>query len=176
MQSPKVTLQAITIADAESLFSIIDKDRAYLREWLPWLDYSTSVANTAAFIAECEKEYAENRGYVATIRCAGVVVGTISLNRIDSINKHCSIGYWLDSSRQGEGIMTEATKQIVDIGFKEFDLNRIEIYCGVENKPSRSIPERLGFEYEGVLKQREWLYDHFVDHALYSMLKPNWPS
>ena len=41
---------------------------------------------------------------------------------------------------------------------------------GLKNIKSRAIPERLGFKYEATLRQCEWLYDHYVDHAVYSML------
>ena len=39
---------------------------------------------------------------------------------------------------------------------------------------SRAIPKRLGFTQEGVQKDAEWLYDHFVDLVMYSMLASQW--
>jgi len=39
---------------------------------------------------------------------------------------------------------------------------------------SRAIPERLDFRQEGVLQQAEWLYDHFVDLVVYSVLAREW--
>jgi ribosomal-protein-serine acetyltransferase len=58
--------------------------------------------------------------------------------------------------------------------FKELGLNCVELACAVGNARSCAIPERLGFTREGVLRQREWLYDHFVDHVSYSMLAAEW--
>jgi ribosomal-protein-serine acetyltransferase len=58
----------------------------------------------------------------------------------------------------------------VEAGFHELGLNRIEIRCATGNKRSRSVAERLGFKPEGILRQSEWLYDHYVDHAVYAML------
>ena len=42
------------------------------------------------------------------------------------------------------------------------------------NKRSCAIPQRLGFSQEGILRQSEWLYDHFVDMAVYGMLAQDW--
>jgi len=39
---------------------------------------------------------------------------------------------------------------------------------------SRAIPERLGFKHERTIKQAQWLYDHFVDYAVYEMSAGEW--
>ena len=70
--------------------------------------------------------------------------------------------------------MTKVVRALMDIGFKEFRLNKIEIRAATENVKSRKIPERLGFTEEGTLRQVQWLYDHFVDHVVYGMLKDEW--
>jgi ribosomal-protein-serine acetyltransferase len=48
--------------------------------------------------------------------------------------------------------------------------------CATENEKSCAVPERLGFRREGIERQAEWLYDHFVDHAVYSALASEWPT
>lgn len=70
----------------------------------------------------------------------------------------------------GNGIITEAVKELLKIGFGEFNLNKIEIRCAEGNVKSRAIPERLGFTYEATLRQCEWLYSKYVNHAIYSIL------
>jgi len=66
--------------------------------------------------------------------------------------------------------VTEAVKELLNIGFGELRLNKIEIRCAEKNSKSRAIPERLGFTYEATLRQRELLYTKYVDHVVYSML------
>jgi ribosomal-protein-serine acetyltransferase len=53
-------------------------------------------------------------------------------------------------------------------------LHRLEVRCAVANARSRAIPERLGFRLEGTIREAEWLYDRFVDHAVYGLLEAEW--
>ena len=50
----------------------------------------------------------------------------------------------------------------------------IILHCASGNLKSRSVAERLGFVQEGILREAEWLYDHYVDLVVYSMLKRTW--
>ncbi|MDR4191123.1 GNAT family N-acetyltransferase, partial [Bacillus pseudomycoides] len=50
----------------------------------------------------------------------------------------------------------------------------IEIRWGVENQNSRAIPGRLGFKLDGVMRDEEWVYDHFHDLTVYSLLASEW--
>ena len=49
-------------------------------------------------------------------------------------------------------------------------LHRVEIRCAIDNHRSRAVPHRLGFRLEGQMREAEWLYNHWVDHAVYAGL------
>ncbi len=66
--------------------------------------------------------------------------------------------------------MTAVCRVLVDHVFVELGLNQAGIVCVVENKRSHAIPKRKDFQREGVQRQAEWLYDHFVDHTVYAAL------
>lgn len=67
--------------------------------------------------------------------------------------------------------MTASCRALINRAFGELDLHRVMILCATENRRSRAIPERLGFTLEGVAREAEWLYDHFVDLAIYGLLR-----
>ena len=54
------------------------------------------------------------------------------------------------------------------------DMNKVRISVAEENARSRAIPERLGFKIEGIAREAEWLYDHYVNHVLYAAIKSEW--
>jgi ribosomal-protein-serine acetyltransferase len=167
-------LRLLDERDAQAIYRLIDQNRGYLREWLPWLDVTRSAEDEAAFIRSVRAQHADNRGFGCSIWYGGQVAGTISYHPIDWANGKVEIGYWLGRQFQGKGLMTRACEKLVTYAFGEFKLNRVEIRCATGNRRSCAIPERLGFTREGVIRQGEWLYDHFVDLALYGMLASEW--
>jgi ribosomal-protein-serine acetyltransferase len=164
-------LRLFQTADAEELFAVTDANRAYLRQWLPWVDGARSVADSRSYIDASLQQFAENSGFVAAICYDEKIVGTIGFNEINWHSRIGYIGYWLAESHRGQGLATASCRSIIECGFQILDLNRMVIACGVENKRSQAIPQRLGFTHEGTARQAEWLYDHFVDHQIYSLLR-----
>ncbi|PZD96184.1 RimJ/RimL family protein N-acetyltransferase [Paenibacillus sambharensis] len=159
---------------AEEMFLLVDSNRGRLREWLPWLDNTVSVEQCREFIRMSLKAFAENNGLYLGIFHQGRLAGCVSLNNIDWSNRKTTIGYWLSEDFEGRGTMTAACRTLIDYIFHELLLNRVEIRAAVQNTKSRAIPERLGFVQEGIVRQAEWLYDHYVDHVVYGMLKEEW--
>ena len=167
-------LELLEPRHAEPLFQVVDVNRAHLRVWLPWLDVNTSAADTLAFIRRTQKQAGENNGFQAVISYRGEIAGLVGHVRIDWQNRSTALGYWLAEAMQGRGIMTRACDAFLRHAFEKLNLNRVEIRAATENTRSRAVPERLGFKLEGVVREAEWLYDHFVDHAVYGLLQQDW--
>lgn len=172
--SDRLELRLLQLSDTDKLFALTDANRTYLREWLPWLDATNEPAVTQNFIRSTLQQFADNLGFVASILYNLDMVGVIGFNRLDWQNRIGDIGYWLAESHQGKGIMTASCKTIIHHAFTALKLNRLVIYCASENQRSRAIPERLGFVHEGTVREAEWLYEHFVDHEVYSLLHRDW--
>ncbi|QUG87204.1 GNAT family N-acetyltransferase [Bacillus nitratireducens] len=172
----EVSLRIFNEGDAEEFYNLIISSKSYLKEWLGWIDYIKSPEDTVKNIKARLKEFMENGGYPKSfaIIYKGNIAGTIGFNDINKTNKLGIVGYWLGENFQGEGIMTKSLKALIDYGFKELELNKIEVSVAVENKKSRALPERFGFVEEGKLRQAEWLYDHYVDHVIYGLLAAEW--
>ena len=171
---PDVCLELLEPRHAADLFRVTDANRDHLREWLPWVDGTTTVADTSAFIEMTRKQVLDNNGFQTTIRFRGELVGVIGHHAIDWASRSTSLGYWLAKEAQGHGIITESCRAYIAHAFRTLRLNRVEIRCAVENRRSRAVPERLGFRPEGTIRDAEWLYDHFVDHVVYSVLASEW--
>lgn len=159
---------------SEELFAAVDRNRVYLREWLPWLDGTATVEDEKAFVRSSLEEFARNATLALGIWYKGRISGGIGLNFIDQVNRSAEIGYWVSEDCQGKGLVTRACVALLDYAFGELGLNRVVIRVDTGNVRSRAIPERLGFTQEGTTHQSDWLYDRFLDMVIYSMLSSGW--
>lgn len=81
------------------------------------------------------------------------------------------IGYELHSSFWRQGYMSEAIDAILDFGFSELGLNRIEAVTMLENEASIGLLRSLGFQQDGIMREMEFFKDAFHDMRLFSLLR-----
>ena len=158
--------------DARELFVIVDENREYLREWLPWLDDVNSVDDELAMIRRIRDD--KNFNWLYLIREYGELVGVVSLNWVDWDNRSFGLGYWVSESSSGRGIITKSCRRVIEHCFADLKLHRSVIEVAVDNHPSRAVAERLGLRLEGISKDREWLYDRFTDSVMFAITEPEW--
>lgn len=155
---------------AEELFELTERNRNFLKQWLPWLDTITKPSDTREFIEAQLLRFERGEALHVTIFYRDKIAGVLGYNRIDQVNGIGYVGYWLAREYNGKGIMAESVKDIIELGFEYYSLNRIEIRCAVDNHKSQAIPERLGFQQEGIIRQAEKVYGRYFDHVVYGLL------
>jgi len=172
--APGIELKLFELREAEAVFATVERNRAHLRQWLPWVDHTLSAEDVRHFIRTVQAQFEDNRGPQAGIWVEGALAGSLGCHPIDWANRNCSIGYWLEASRQGRGVMTRCCAVMLDYLFEEMGLHRVSIHCGVGNMRSCAIPGRLGFRREGVMREGEWVNDRWVDLVMWGMLEEEW--
>jgi ribosomal-protein-serine acetyltransferase len=173
--TPDHALRLFEDSDVETLHALIVRNRSYLSPWLPWAEQQT-LEGTRAYVRMSRKQLADNEGFQAAITERGRIIGSIGFHRVDWLHRASGIGYWLAADAQGRGTMTLAVTALLDFAFQAWRLNRVEIRAATENRRSRAIPEHLGFQLEGTLRQAEFVSGRYLDHAVYSMLSAEWGS
>jgi ribosomal-protein-serine acetyltransferase len=157
--------------NARELFALIEANRAHLRAWMNWADQRRTLVEVATYVATGLKQFALNQGLQIGLWEKGKLCGMIICFPIDWPNKSACLEYWLAESCQGKGIMTASCRAVIEHAFGTLELHRLTIRCAAENRRSRALAERLGFAFEGTARDAEWLHDHFVDHAVYGLVK-----
>lgn len=106
----------------------------------------------------------------------GEVIGAGELSAIDNVNRSGEIGYILHPDYWRRGIATEVTLLLIEVGFREKELNRISASCDLQNKGSQKVLEKSGMVKEGLLRQNLRMKKGWRDSLLYSILKTEYMS
>ena len=172
---PGLEIKLYEPADAEAVFAAVEQDRAYLGEWLPWVERTRSAADVLQFISTVvTPQWRDNTSPNCGIWMNGNLAGSVGCHPIDRQNHSCSLGYWIASRHQGRGIVTRAVVAMLDYLFGELKLHRVVIQCGTGNHRSCTIPKRLGFTREGVAREAECVGGRWIDLIVWSILHSEW--
>src|SRR5947209_6386229 len=151
--------------DAQPLQNLIEADRARLRVWLGWIDEST-VESTREHIRLMRRRFADGGALLLAIVYGGAPVGLLGFNTVEMPPGKAEVGYWLGGAYEGRGIMTRCCRTLIDYGFGEMGLHRIEIRAAEGNVRSLAVAERLGFRQEGVLRGDALVRGEYIDHVV----------
>ena len=171
---PDAELRPLEERHAEALFAAVDANRAHLRRWLPWLDANASAEDSRAFVRSSLARFARGDGFDAGVFVGGEIAGVAGLHFVNRAHRSTEIGYWLAARFEGRGLVTRACEALIEHAFLELGLNRVALACATGHARSCAVAERLGFAFEGVTRDAEWLYDRFVDHRRYGLLEREW--
>lgn len=143
--------QALNAAVCESLDQ--------LKPWMPWAQTAPSIEESEAVMRNLQAQFIlrSDLTYQFYLRQpgseeAGRLLGGTGLHRFDWTVRRFEIGYWIRSSAQGQGYVSEAVRALARMAFDELRARRVEIRMDERNLSSRAVAERCGFEFEGVLR------------------------
>ncbi len=170
----KILLKPISLASAQTIYDSIDQSRKHLKTWLPFVDKTRSVINTREFIKSTLNSRCPKKDEILEIWHENQFAGLIGLKEIDNTNRKVEFGYWLDSSMTGRGIMIKACKSLISYVFSNYNMNRVMMKVAEGNEKSIRIPEVLGFTFEGMERDGEFINERYHDLRVYSILKKEW--
>lgn len=99
-----------------------------------------------------------------------LVLGEVSLNKINEQDKRASLGYWLAPAARGRGVASRAVRLVARWAFETLQLARLEITCGPDNTGSQSMARRCGFSHEGLLRSHQTFKAGRRDTVVLSLL------
>ena len=166
-----VVLRLVDPSDASSLYEQIEKTRDQLAKFMPWGESTQSIEDERNFLIYCQSRMQEKKLWNASIWIDNKPVGMIDLHNIDLDNQRAEIGYWLGKDYQGNGVMTDSLKRVLQVGFEELKLHKIKLIAEIINEASNDVAKRVGFKLEGQLKDEIYSNGAFHDANLYGIFK-----
>ncbi len=168
METERLQLRQLCLQDAEAMYELAkEKEVGYACGWKP----HENLEETKMIL---EKFLINEKTFAIVDKQSKTLYGVISLEkdnrRMDE--QYRELGYWLGKPYWGQGIMVEAANALLCYGFETLELKMISCSHFLFNEQSKRVIEKLGFLYEGVLRDG---FQHYqlgrIDIATYS-LKP----
>ncbi len=101
----------------------------------------------------------------------GGLIGDCSFHSWWIRHNYAEAGYGIwDEQYKGKGLMSEALEKILQVGFEEMKLQRVEAFVIPGNQPSVRILQKFGFRREGFMRRRFNYEGRMKDTIAYSLL------
>jgi ribosomal-protein-alanine N-acetyltransferase len=111
--------------------------------------------------------------WAITLKGSPKHIGNIGLFKIQPENHRCEIGYMLLPQYNGQGIVTEAVRLVLEYGFEVLNMHSIEAIIDPDHSASERILQKNGFVKEAHILENELWEGKFWDTVIYSLLKRN---
>ncbi|MGQ1888989.1 GNAT family N-acetyltransferase [Thermophagus sp. OGC60D27] len=168
LKNHHVTLREFRHSDADSIIQLINNRKIWdnVRDSLPFPYFEKDAHE---FIDFCRKM--DPPGTFA-IEYKNEFVGTIGLEQKNDIYRmSAAIGYWLGEPYWNRGIATTAVNLMVDYGFNQLGLIRIDAGVFSYNKGSQRVLEKAGFKLEGIFEKAVIKNNTVCDEYRYAKIK-----
>ncbi|MFV9030087.1 50S ribosomal protein L7/L12-serine acetyltransferase [Klebsiella oxytoca] len=165
-----LSLRAVDERHVPELHQLVMKNQRWLQQSLSWPAEVTHEEETRRHVQG--NVMLHQRGYAKMflLFLQEEIVGVLSFNQIEPINKTAYIGYWIDESHQGQGLLSQALQALMDYFARSGTVRRFVIKCRVANHKSNQVALRNGFSLEGCLRQAEYLNGLYDDQNIYGRI------
>lgn len=170
--SDQIALRAVAECYTAELHRLVIKNKTWLQSAFDWAQHTGAEEDTRRNVVS--NMMLHQRGYAKMflIFQEQVLVGVLSFNAIEPVNKTAYIGYWLDEGRQGNGILSQSLQALMAWFAARGEIRRFVIKCRVDNLSSNRVALRNGFTLEGCLREAEFLNGRFDDVNSYAKIFP----
>ncbi len=153
IQTPRLLIRNCLPGDGQKL---LEARKESDRDLHPWMPFARTEATLDDCEASCRQAFAkfilrEDIRLSAFDRKTGEFIVSTGLHRFHWERGIFEIGYWVRSSRAGQGYVTEAVNAVTQYAFRQLRAKRVAIFCNTENQRSSAVAERLGFRKEARL-------------------------
>ncbi|MBZ0294029.1 MAG: GNAT family N-acetyltransferase [Anaerolineae bacterium] len=156
--------------DSVDVYEAIHESREALRTWMGWAQYDYTRKEADNYIRQAIQRFRNlHELHLLLFRKSDdVMVGSSSIHSINWEVPRFEIGYWVRTSCQGNGYITEAVRGLTTFAFDQLNAVRVEIRCDVNNQRSAAVAERAGYTLEARLRHhRRDMHGRLSDTLIY---------
>jgi ribosomal-protein-serine acetyltransferase len=150
----RVLLRPPRPGDGPAIWEATDESRERLAPWMPWVKETRAPDDSERFARQAAANWVTRSDLPMTIweRSTNRFLGGTGFHRNHWDVPSFEIGYWIRSTAEGQGFVTETVRVLCCFAFETLAANRVEIRCDALNARSAAVPRRLGFVHEATLR------------------------
>ncbi|HIU46119.1 MAG TPA: GNAT family N-acetyltransferase [Candidatus Fimadaptatus faecigallinarum] len=173
LETERLKLRKLRMSDAQDMYEY-SRDPEVARHVL-W-DAHTSVSETRGYLRYALRQYRQDQpaSWGIELKQTGRLIGTIGFMWINRDHNSAEVGYSLARAQWNKGLMSEALEAVLEEGFMDLGLHRIEAQHEVDNPASGRVMVKCGMLYEGCVRGRLYNKGRYVDVSLYAILRDDY--
>jgi len=172
IDGPRIRLRDFRENDLDGCMTVVGDPKV---TWFLSFDTRTREHHAQLLAADIARAQTDPRPdhYLAVIeKATDEMIGFARLG--NDRPRTAELGYAIRHDRWGHGYATEAATVMLDFGFNTLGLHRIQAAAGPDNTASHRVLEKLGFTYEGRMREHVFTNGAWRDSLLYSTLEQEW--
>ncbi|MCM8571114.1 GNAT family N-acetyltransferase [Gramella jeungdoensis] len=170
LNTPRLIIKKIQRADHENIFKGLSHPEV-IKFYGVHFDSFEETEEQMNWYENLEKS-GSGKWWSIWLRNSEEFCGAIGLNDFHEEHNKAELGFWLLPNHWGNGFIQEAGEKVINYLFKDFKLHRIEAFVESENKNSSKVLKKLGFEYEGCMKESEIKNGKYINVEFYAKINP----
>ena len=171
----RLTLRKLMAADAADMYAYAS--RAEVTRYLTWYPHPDR-AYTRQYLEYLGRRYAMGMFYDWAViyepDCR--MVGTCGFTSFNCQSDSAEVGYVINPDYWGKGIAREALLRVMEFGFSELKLHRIEARFMEGNNRSRHLMESVGMTFEGIHRESLLVKGEYVSVGVCAILRSEWEA
>ncbi|MGI2328387.1 GNAT family N-acetyltransferase [Planococcus sp. YIM B11945] len=170
LETERLYLRTVVEEDARSMMVYLSDPEVMKYYGLDPFEHIEEALSEVVWYQSIFKDQTGMR-WAITLKGQDEMIGSCGFLNHSSKNHRADIGYELAKSHWGKGLMHEALAAVIQYGFEQWQLQRIQALIEPPNSSSIKTVEKLGFMQEGLLRSYEFTGRKFDDLYMYSLLK-----
>lgn len=173
LRTERLTLRRMSINDTDDMFDYAK--RQDVTEYLLWYPHQ-SKKYTSDYLRYIGTRYnlGEFYDWAVIETQSGRMIGTCGFTRFDLPHNSAEIGYVLNPEFHGKGYATEAAERVLEFGFEDLSLHRIEAKFMQGNDASLHVMKKLGMTLEGYRRDGMLVKQKYRTIGICSILRDEW--
>ncbi len=154
IKTPRLLMRPPQAGDGVELNKAILESFEQLHQWLPWASekFPGEVSETYARQAAADWILRKELNLLLLDPTGTAIIGGSGFNGIEWDLPSFHIGYWVRTSYEGQGYITEAVNALTRYAFEQLHAVRVEIRCDEDNLKSSKVAQRLLYNLEANLR------------------------